>query len=102
MRGDDPLLVAMLAIGLVGVFAVTWWVISKCRRMRGYRSIWAGAVILLTLCWGSALINALIVGRGVPGNGWDGFGAAIIFFLSLPTFMLDVIFVLNWPKKTLG
>jgi hypothetical protein len=49
---------------------------------------------------GLSFDNALIVGRGLPGNGWDGFGAAVIFFFSLPALVLDIIFVFNWPKNT--
>jgi hypothetical protein len=99
MRGD-LVVVAILTIGLLGLFIGIWWAISRFRSKRGYRTFWTVAVVLLTLCWGSALINALIVGRGLPGNGWDGFGAAVIFFFSLPALVLDIIFVFNWPKNT--
>jgi hypothetical protein len=98
---EDPVVFFSLLILGFAVLAGVWLLLSKCRRAKFYLPIWIFAILLLTAWWGGALINAIKVGPGLPGNGWDAFGAAINFFFSIPALILDIILLINWPKKRL-
>lgn len=90
--------ILLLIISII-VLAGICYFLHNFREAPWYWIPWLSFVILLTGTWGIALCNAIIVGRGLPGNGWDGFGAAMVFFLTLPALVLDIIFLIHWPRK---
>jgi len=98
IRGD-PVIVILFNGTLVVIFIGTWIALSKFRRAPSYRWFWFTAVALLTAACISAFINMLYVGNGLPGNGWDGLGAAMGFFFSIPFLILDLIFLARRPRK---
>ena len=84
---------------LTGIWLV-WIVLTKWRSIKWYKPYWITSISLLSVWWVAALINAIYIGDGPPGNGWDAYGAAIVFFLSIPAIVLDIIFLLRWPKSS--
>jgi len=84
---------------LIGIWVV-WFLLTKWRSAKWYMPFWIASISVLSLWWGAALVNAFHVGNGLPGNGWDAYGAAIIFFMSIPAIVLDIIFLLRWPKSS--
>jgi len=93
-----PFLLLLLAVmALVG----TWNGLRLWRTAPFYPFPWTAGVLLLTGWWSSTLINALLVGKGTPGNGWDAFGAAVNFFFSIPALIWDIVFLIHWPRKSL-
>jgi hypothetical protein len=97
--GQEKFMPVFLLLLAVAAFVGTWIGLSRWHHARFYPIAWTATVLLLTAWWGSALANALIVGKGTPGSGWDAFGAAVIFFFSLPALVLDIVFLLRWPRK---
>lgn len=98
--GAEPPEVVLLAGGLgIGALWGTWIGLTKWRSSRFYPYLWSVSVFLLTAWWGSALVNAFLVGDGMPGNGWDGFGAAIFLFMSIPALVWDIVFLFRYPRK---
>ena len=91
-------MLVLLVLALAALWGI-WTALTKCRRLKFYAQAWPIIVFLLTAWWVFALMNAISVGGGLPGNGWDGFGAAVILFLSIPAFILDIIFLLRWPRN---
>jgi len=96
--GHDPFAPFLLLLLGLAALVGTWKGLTRWRHAKFYPIAWTAAVLLLTGCWGSALINAIRVGNGTLGNGWDAFGAAVIFLLSLPTLVWDIVFLLRWTN----
>ena len=94
---SGPVVLFSWVVGIAALWG-TWVGLTKSRSARFYPYFWTVSVPLLTAWWGSALTNAIIVGRGTPGNGWDAFGAAFLLFMSIPAFVWDIVFLLRWPK----
>jgi len=87
-------------LGISGV----WWALTRFRNAKYYMLIWAPIVLLLTAWWGSALAYSIHMHwihtyGGQPDPTYEVLGADILFLISVPALLLDIVFLLRWPKK---
>jgi hypothetical protein len=97
--GRHPVSLLLFWIFAAAVIWCFWRFLTQWRSAKWYPPVWWVLVAFFSSWWGGALVNALQVGNGTPGNGWDAFGAAIFFLLSTPALVIDIILFLRWPKR---